>query len=209
MRRAAIPLRNACFKQCLRSARDTGDPGHLPHSKFKIKARARDRSQHSRCGFRHFVSVDRKARERIRAERGSDGDIGRVAATRHQHAADARNVVARIEGVPAIAQIDLEPGGEIHRPVRPAARRYRRDSRCNSAPEYSCSGTTRSPGARSRGTRPGLLVTPARRSWSGAHAHSRIRCARARNRRSPAPAASRGQCPNIAQAMSMKRSVSQ
>ena len=45
-------------------------------------------------------------------------DIGSVAAMRDEDAADARRIIARIESVPAPAQIDLDPGGEIHRLVR-------------------------------------------------------------------------------------------
>ena len=48
---------------------------------------------------------------------------------------------AGIERVPAAAEIGLEPGAEIHRRIGSAARRCRRDSRCSSAPERSCSGT--------------------------------------------------------------------
>ena len=42
-------------------------------------------------------------------------DVGGVAAARHQDAADAREVVAGVEGVPAAAEIDFEPALEIHR----------------------------------------------------------------------------------------------
>src|SRR6202034_895164 len=68
-----------------------------------------------RRDLRHLVGVDLKTGERVEPERGRDRDVGRVAAARHQNAADARNVMARIERVPAIAEINLEPGGEIHR----------------------------------------------------------------------------------------------
>src|SRR3712207_4130539 len=56
------------------------------------------------------------------SEAGGNGDIGRVAPPRHHDAPDPGNVVARIERVPAAAEIDLEPGAEIHRSVdRPHA----------------------------------------------------------------------------------------
>ncbi len=44
-----------------------------------------------------------------------DGDIGGVAAAGHDDAADARDVVPGVEGVPAAAEIDFEPAAEIHR----------------------------------------------------------------------------------------------
>ena len=46
--------------------------------------------------------------------------IGTSAASRpvsDQHAADSRDVIARIEGVPPSAKIGLEPAGEIHRAI--------------------------------------------------------------------------------------------
>ena len=55
-----------------------------------------------------------------------------------------RGVLLRgVEGVPAAAEIGLEPAGEIHRRRTAAARRCRRDSRCSSAPGCSCSGRAR------------------------------------------------------------------
>ena len=91
--------------------------------------------------LRYLVGDHLEVRQRARTERGHDRDVGRVAPARHQDAADARHVVARIEGVPAPAEIGLEPGGEISRADRAAPCPCRRDSRCNSAPECSCSGT--------------------------------------------------------------------
>jgi hypothetical protein len=49
-----------------------------------------------------------------RAERGHDRDVGGVAPARHQNGADARLVVAGIKRVPAVAEVDFEPGAEIH-----------------------------------------------------------------------------------------------
>jgi len=56
--------------------------------------------------------------QRIRTERRRDRDIGRIATARDQHAAYPRNVVARIECVPAPVQVRLEPRSEVHRAVR-------------------------------------------------------------------------------------------
>ena len=55
-----------------------------------------------------------KTRERARAERGHDRNVGGIAPACHQDAADARFVVARIECVPVLAEINFEPGAEIH-----------------------------------------------------------------------------------------------
>src|SRR5262245_66302905 len=60
-----------------------------------------------------LVGAHDEALERVGAERGADRHVGGVAAARHDDAADARHVVAGIEGVPAAAEIDLEPGTEI------------------------------------------------------------------------------------------------
>ena len=49
-----------------------------------------------------------EALERVGAEGGADRDIGSIAAACHHDAADARRVVAGIEGVPAAAEIDPE-----------------------------------------------------------------------------------------------------
>ena len=38
-----------------------------------------------------------------------------ASSTCHQNATDTRDVVAGIEGIPSVAEIDLEPGAEIHR----------------------------------------------------------------------------------------------
>ena len=65
----------------------------------------------------HHVGPDLEAFERVRAEGAGQRDIAGVAAARDQHATDARRVVACVEGVPAVAEIGLEPGREVHRPV--------------------------------------------------------------------------------------------
>ena len=62
---------------------------------------------------RLFVSPDGEAFEEAGAEGGGDGDVGGVTAAGHQDAAAAGSVVARIEGVPGAAEIDLEPGGKV------------------------------------------------------------------------------------------------
>ena len=57
----------------------------------------------------------RKPGQRERAERGDERDVDRVAAAPDDDAADARRVVARVEGVPATVEVGLEPGREVHR----------------------------------------------------------------------------------------------
>src|SRR4029079_3418317 len=63
----------------------------------------------------HLVGDDLERGERMRAERGRDGHVGGVAPTRDENAANTRNIVARIERVPAAVEEHLEPGAEIHR----------------------------------------------------------------------------------------------
>ena len=75
-------------------------------------------------------------------------------------------------------------------PPRVLACPCRRDIRCSSAPEYSCSDRTRQQGGHSRGKRPCLPEMPPTRSWWHGRAHNRKRCDDARNRRSPAHAPS-------------------
>ena len=53
--------------------------------------------------------------QRERPERGDERDVDRVAAAPDDHTADARRVVARVEGVPAAVEVGLEPGREVHR----------------------------------------------------------------------------------------------
>src|SRR5262249_53539027 len=62
----------------------------------------------------YLVGVHHKALERIGTERGADRHVGGITPARHEDAADARRVVTGVEGVPATAEIDLEPGAEIH-----------------------------------------------------------------------------------------------
>jgi hypothetical protein len=71
-------------------------------------AMAQNRRQGSfyRCDF---FGQYRKAVERIRTETGADRDISRVATAGDQHSANARDVVARIKGVPLAAEIGFEP----------------------------------------------------------------------------------------------------
>src|ERR1035438_9633900 len=56
--------------------------------------------------------------EGAHAEGGGDGYVGCVASSGHQYAADARMIVAGVEGPPAIFEIGFEPGAEIHRGLR-------------------------------------------------------------------------------------------
>ena len=65
-----------------------------------------------------LIGPDPETLQRIGSERRGDGDIGRVAAPRHQDAAHARHVVARVEDVPAAADPGLEPRREIARADR-------------------------------------------------------------------------------------------
>ena len=58
---------------------------------------------------------DAERLEDVRTERVDERNIGGVASTRDQDAADARHVVARVEGVPLAAEEHVEPGVEIHR----------------------------------------------------------------------------------------------
>ena len=51
----------------------------------------------------------------MHAEGRREGGVGGGAATRHEDAANARDIVAGIESVPLSAQEGLEPGTEIHR----------------------------------------------------------------------------------------------
>src|ERR1700744_4251987 len=73
-------------------------------------------------GVRDLEGRHLEALERVLAEGHGDRHVARVAAARHHDAADARRVVARVEGVPAVAEEDLEPGAEVHRI------RHRRDA---------------------------------------------------------------------------------
>src|SRR5215212_8330332 len=66
----------------------------------------------------HLVGPYLEANQSVWPKCLGDRDIGGVAPLPYQHAPDARHVVARIEGVPAAAEIGLEPAGEIARPIR-------------------------------------------------------------------------------------------
>jgi len=65
----------------------------------------------------YLVGPYSEARQCVGTERVAERDVGGVAATRDQHPADARRVVARVEGMPLPAEEHLEPGREIHRIV--------------------------------------------------------------------------------------------
>ena len=67
-----------------------------------------------RGGVGDLVGDDLEARERGGAEAGRERDVGGVAAGGHEDAADARGVVAGVEGEPAAVEPDLEPGAEVH-----------------------------------------------------------------------------------------------
>ena len=126
------PVSPAARRQSIARAEEEGNKDiKISLCQFPVRRRRR----------RDLLGDHLEARERARAERGHDRDVGGIAPARHQDAADARRVVAGVERVPAAAEIDFEPGAEIHRRHRRAARRCRRDSRCSSAPECSCSGT--------------------------------------------------------------------
>ena len=61
-----------------------------------------------------FVADYFETEEAGAAEGGGEGAIGGVAAYGHEDAADAGDVVAGVESPPAVAEIDFEPGAEIH-----------------------------------------------------------------------------------------------
>src|SRR6187402_3081198 len=61
-----------------------------------------------------FVGRYLEARQAGLAEGRGKRAIGGVAPAGHQNAADARRVVARVEREPTAAQVDLEPGAEVH-----------------------------------------------------------------------------------------------
>ena len=60
-----------------------------------------------------LISPDFKADQGVRPEGLGDWNVCCIAAPGDQDAADPRNVVARIEGVPAAADIGFEPAGKI------------------------------------------------------------------------------------------------
>src|SRR5512144_690390 len=83
------------------------------------RAPGRLRRDGSQSGLdNHLVRPHPEALQDARPERGAEGDIDRVPASRHQDASDARHVVPRVEGIPMPIEPRLEPGGKVHRPVR-------------------------------------------------------------------------------------------
>jgi len=69
-------------------------------------------------GLFHFVGDYYKFGEGSLAEGSGDGAVGGVPAGGHQDASDAWGVVPGVEGPPAIAEINFEPGAEIHGAIR-------------------------------------------------------------------------------------------
>ena len=65
-------------------------------------------------GCLYFISPDAKALEHVRAEGHADGDVRGIAASRNQHTANARRVIACIERVPGSPDIRFKPTCEIH-----------------------------------------------------------------------------------------------
>src|SRR5262249_49542233 len=65
-----------------------------------------------------LVSPDLEAHQRIWSERLGDWHIGRIASLGDQYTANPRDVVARIERMPAPADESLEPAGKVARPIR-------------------------------------------------------------------------------------------
>src|SRR5450432_1805861 len=63
----------------------------------------------------HLFGDDLEPRQWRGPEGRRDCDIGGVAAARHDDASDARMIVPGVQGKPPPAEIDLEPGAEIHR----------------------------------------------------------------------------------------------
>lgn len=61
---------------------------------------------------------DPEALERVWAEGGRDRDVRGIPTASDEHAANSGRVVARVEGVPAAAEVDFKPGGEVHRRIR-------------------------------------------------------------------------------------------
>src|SRR5258706_16113036 len=64
-----------------------------------------------------LIRPDFKADQGVWPEGLGDWNVCGIAALGDQDAADPRNVVARIEGVPVAADIGLEPAGKIPRGV--------------------------------------------------------------------------------------------
>src|ERR1700730_17048589 len=78
--------------------------GHDDNCGGWVRDRGGWESAQTRGSAQHYLVGDYlEARESARAERGHDRDVGRIAAARHQDAADARLVVTGIERVPVAA----------------------------------------------------------------------------------------------------------
>src|SRR5512135_2263841 len=89
------------------------DARHLLAS--TTRAPGRPRRDESQSGLdSHLVRPHPEALQDARPERGTEGDIDRVPAPRHQDASDARHVVPRVEGIPMPIEPRLEPGGKVH-----------------------------------------------------------------------------------------------
>src|SRR6266581_1880701 len=67
--------------------------------------------------LRQLIRPDFKADERVWSERLRNWNVRGIAAVSDQDAADPRDVVARIEGVPVAADIGLKPAGKVSRRV--------------------------------------------------------------------------------------------
>src|SRR5450631_5779 len=61
----------------------------------------------------NLVRPNPETRQCVGAERTADRDVRRVAAARYEYPADARKIIARVEGVPMAVEEGLEPGSEI------------------------------------------------------------------------------------------------
>jgi hypothetical protein len=76
-----------------------------PHRDDDILEVRAPRGRESSCirggGRRDLVGDHLEARERARAERGHDRDVGGIAPACHKDATDARHVVPWVEGIPA------------------------------------------------------------------------------------------------------------
>ena len=64
--------------------------------------------------IRNLVRPNTESLERGLPERSADGDVGGVPATCDSSDADPSRIVARIERMPAAAQIDFYAAGEVH-----------------------------------------------------------------------------------------------
>ena len=70
-----------------------------------------DRAGMSERSFiRHYTELPQSRG----TERSRESNVRRVSTYRHEHAADSRLIVTRIKRPPAVFQVDLEPGTEVH-----------------------------------------------------------------------------------------------